>query len=146
MPRLLLRRPVAPPAAPALRPDIEGLRALAVLLVVLGHAGLPFLATGPPSDRSPVRPSPTPSRGWARPAVPWCSATSSSTATTITSPARTPDWRPTAWATRLDCDLKYLEPYAEAARTWLHQEAEVIDTTHLTQAQAAAQIVEALEK
>ena len=37
--------------------------------------------------------------------------------------------------------LKYLEPYAEAARTWLHQEAEVIDTTHLTQDQAAGQIV-----
>jgi len=37
--------------------------------------------------------------------------------------------------------LKYLEPYAEAARTWLHAEAEVVDTTHLTPAQAARQIV-----
>ncbi|MEV6801046.1 AAA family ATPase [Micromonospora rifamycinica] len=36
--------------------------------------------------------------------------------------------------------LKHLEPYAEAARTWLHAEAEVIDTTRLTPAQAATQI------
>ncbi|MGQ5262080.1 ATP-binding protein [Micromonospora sp. ZYX-F-536] len=36
--------------------------------------------------------------------------------------------------------LRYLEPYAEAARTWLHAEAEVIDSTHLTPAQAALQI------
>ncbi|GAB3147477.1 AAA family ATPase [Micromonospora sonneratiae] len=36
--------------------------------------------------------------------------------------------------------LKYLQPYAEAARTWLHAEAEVIDTTHLTPTQAALQI------
>jgi hypothetical protein len=41
--------------------------------------------------------------------------------------------------------LHYLEPYAEAARTWLHSEAEVVDTTHLTQAQAAAQIAEAVK-
>ena len=34
----------------------------------------------------------------------------------------------------------YLEPYAEAARTWLHDEAEVIDTTHITPNQAAQQI------
>jgi hypothetical protein len=40
--------------------------------------------------------------------------------------------------------LKYLEPYAEAARTWLHDEAEVIDTTHITPAQAAKQIAEAV--
>ncbi|MCW2502383.1 MAG: ATP-binding protein [Actinomycetia bacterium] len=40
--------------------------------------------------------------------------------------------------------LKYLESYAEAARTWLHGEAEVVDTTHLTPAQAALQIVEAI--
>ncbi|MEU4402214.1 AAA family ATPase [Micromonospora orduensis] len=39
--------------------------------------------------------------------------------------------------------LTYLKPYAEAARTWLHAEAEVVDTTHLTPAQAAAQIVRA---
>ncbi|MFI5843203.1 hypothetical protein ACIA8K_26185 [Catenuloplanes sp. NPDC051500] len=36
--------------------------------------------------------------------------------------------------------LRYLEPYAEAARTWLHREAEVIDTTHLTPVQAAHRI------
>ena len=41
--------------------------------------------------------------------------------------------------------LTYLEPYAEAARTWLHGEAEVVDTTHLTPAHAAAQIAEAVQ-
>jgi hypothetical protein len=41
--------------------------------------------------------------------------------------------------------LKYLEPYAEAARTWLHGEAEVVDTTHLTAAGAALQIAGAIE-
>ena len=40
--------------------------------------------------------------------------------------------------------LKYLEPYAEAARTWLHAEAEVVDTTHLTPTQAAVRIAEAV--
>jgi hypothetical protein len=40
--------------------------------------------------------------------------------------------------------LAYLEPYAEAARGWLHAEAEVVDTTHLTPAQAARQIAEAV--
>lgn len=40
--------------------------------------------------------------------------------------------------------LKYLEAYAEAARTWLHDEAEVVDTTHLTPAQVALQIAEAV--
>jgi hypothetical protein len=38
----------------------------------------------------------------------------------------------------------YLEPYAEAARTWLHDEAEVIDTTRLTPNLAARQIADAL--
>lgn len=38
--------------------------------------------------------------------------------------------------------LRYLEPYAEAARTWLHAEAEVVDTTHLTQTEAAQRIAE----
>ncbi|WP_298557705.1 ATP-binding protein [Streptomyces luteogriseus] len=41
--------------------------------------------------------------------------------------------------------LDYLEPYAEAARTWLHGEAEVIDTTHLTPAQVALRIAESLK-
>jgi len=41
--------------------------------------------------------------------------------------------------------LKYLDPYAEAARTWLHGEAEVIDTTHITPAKAALQIAEAVK-
>ncbi|MFJ2440296.1 MULTISPECIES: ATP-binding protein [unclassified Streptomyces] len=41
--------------------------------------------------------------------------------------------------------LKHLEPYAEAARTWLHSEAEVIDTTHLTPARAALRIAEAVK-
>jgi hypothetical protein len=40
--------------------------------------------------------------------------------------------------------LKYLETYAEAARTWLHYEAQVVDTTHLTPAQAAMQIADAV--
>ena len=40
--------------------------------------------------------------------------------------------------------LAYLEPYAEAARTWLHREAEVVDTTHLTPAQAAQRIAESV--
>ncbi|WP_405965279.1 AAA family ATPase [Streptomyces sp. NBC_00723] len=41
--------------------------------------------------------------------------------------------------------LKYLEPYAEAARTWLHGAAEVVDTTHLTPAQAASRIAESVK-
>ena len=36
--------------------------------------------------------------------------------------------------------LNYLDLYAEAARTWLHEEADVVDTTHLTPGQAALQI------
>lgn len=39
-----------------------------------------------------------------------------------------------------DFRLRYLGPYAEAFRTWLHDEAEVIDTTDLTPAQAALRI------
>ncbi|TNH21815.1 ATP-binding protein [Micromonospora orduensis] len=42
--------------------------------------------------------------------------------------------------------LKYLEHYAEAARTWLHADAEVVNTTHLTPAQAALQIAEAVKR
>ncbi|MDA4889551.1 AAA family ATPase [Streptomyces sp. MS2A] len=41
--------------------------------------------------------------------------------------------------------LRYLEPYAEAARTWLHAEAEVVDTTHLTPDQAALRVAEAVK-
>jgi hypothetical protein len=40
--------------------------------------------------------------------------------------------------------LAYLEPYAEAARTWLHDEAEVINTTYLTPGRAAQQIADAV--
>lgn len=36
--------------------------------------------------------------------------------------------------------LAYLEPYAEAARAWRHNEAEVIDTTGITPEQAAQRI------
>ncbi|MGW5773264.1 ATP-binding protein [Streptomyces longwoodensis] len=42
--------------------------------------------------------------------------------------------------------LRYLEPYAEAARTWLHAEAVVVDTIHLTPAQAAQQIAKAAKR
>lgn len=41
--------------------------------------------------------------------------------------------------------LKYLELYAEAARTWLRDAAEVVDTTHLTPAEAALQIAQAVK-
>jgi len=41
--------------------------------------------------------------------------------------------------------LRYLDAYAEAARTWLHREAEVVDTTHLTPAQVAQRIADALK-
>lgn len=40
--------------------------------------------------------------------------------------------------------LRYLDSYAEAARAWLHDEAEVVDTTDLTPAQAALQIAHAV--
>ncbi len=40
--------------------------------------------------------------------------------------------------------LKYVQSYAAAARTWLHAEAEVVDTTHLTAAQAALRIAESV--
>ncbi|MGO4453756.1 AAA family ATPase [Arthrobacter sp. RAF14] len=39
--------------------------------------------------------------------------------------------------------LKHLEPYALAASTWLPGVAEMIDTTHLTPAEAARRVVEA---
>jgi hypothetical protein len=40
--------------------------------------------------------------------------------------------------------LAHLESYAEAARTWLHDEAEVVDTTHLTPGQAAQLVADAV--
>jgi hypothetical protein len=40
--------------------------------------------------------------------------------------------------------LKYLEPYDEASGNWLHDEAEVTDTTYLTPAQTARQIADAV--
>lgn len=43
-----------------------------------------------------------------------------------------------------DFRLNHLDAYAEAADTWLHDEAEVIDTTHLTPAQVAMQIAAAV--
>lgn len=42
--------------------------------------------------------------------------------------------------------LRYLDDYAEAARTWLHREADVVDTTHLTAAEAARRIVDTLPR
>ncbi|NJP67276.1 AAA family ATPase [Streptomyces spiramenti] len=42
--------------------------------------------------------------------------------------------------------LQHLDPYAEAARTWLHAEAEVVDTTHLTPAEAAHRIAAAVNR
>lgn len=41
--------------------------------------------------------------------------------------------------------LRYLEPYEEAARTWLHAEAEVVDTTHLAPDLVALRIAEAVK-
>jgi hypothetical protein len=40
--------------------------------------------------------------------------------------------------------LAHLGSYAEAARTWLHDEAEVVDTTHLTPGQAARLVADAV--
>ena len=40
--------------------------------------------------------------------------------------------------------FSYLSPYAEAFRSWLSNEAHVIDTRGLTPAQAASEIVEAV--
>ncbi len=42
--------------------------------------------------------------------------------------------------------LKHLEAYADAARTWLHDEAKVIDTTHASPSEAAQQITEACQQ
>lgn len=40
--------------------------------------------------------------------------------------------------------FSYLEPYAVAARSWLHNQAEVIDTTDLTPDQAAQQVADSV--
>ncbi|MDR3033488.1 MAG: AAA family ATPase [Kitasatospora sp.] len=40
--------------------------------------------------------------------------------------------------------LRHLDPYAAAARDWLHEAAEVVDTTHLTPRQAARRIAESV--
>jgi predicted kinase len=40
--------------------------------------------------------------------------------------------------------LEYLQAYAEAARTWLHNEAEVIDTANVTSEQVALRIADAV--
>jgi hypothetical protein len=40
--------------------------------------------------------------------------------------------------------LSHLESYAEAARTWLQDQAELIDTTDLTAAQVAHQVADAV--
>ena len=40
--------------------------------------------------------------------------------------------------------LAHLEPYAQAARTWLHAEAEVVDSTRLTPGGTALRIAEAV--
>ena len=42
--------------------------------------------------------------------------------------------------------LRYLDPYFEAARAWLHDEAHVVDTTDRTPAEAAEHIAEHVAK
>jgi hypothetical protein len=37
-----------------------------------------------------------------------------------------------------------MQPYEEAARTWLHNEAEVIDTTHITADETAHRIAQSV--
>lgn len=41
--------------------------------------------------------------------------------------------------------LRYLQPYAQAANTWLPKEAEIVDTTTLTPDEAAAEIAASLQ-
>ena len=41
--------------------------------------------------------------------------------------------------------MDHLEPYAEATRSWLHDEAEVVDTTNRTPREVAKQIANAVE-
>jgi hypothetical protein len=40
--------------------------------------------------------------------------------------------------------LGFLQPYSNAATTWLHDDAQVVDTTHLTPSQAAHRIADAV--
>lgn len=40
--------------------------------------------------------------------------------------------------------MTHLKPYAEAARTWLHRDAEVVDTTHLKPEHVARHIADTL--
>lgn len=40
----------------------------------------------------------------------------------------------------------YVEPYAEAARRWLHAQAQVVDTTHSTPHQAAQEIADVVTR
>jgi len=42
--------------------------------------------------------------------------------------------------------LAYLDAYAQAARTWLHAEAHVVDTTDRAPAQVAEQVVASLPR
>ncbi len=41
--------------------------------------------------------------------------------------------------------FSYMTPYAEAFRTWLGREAEIVDSTHLTPAQTASAIADAVK-
>lgn len=42
--------------------------------------------------------------------------------------------------------LSYLEAYAQAADSWLHREADVVDTTRLTAAETALEVVQTVER
>jgi hypothetical protein len=42
--------------------------------------------------------------------------------------------------------LAHLEPYAQAAASWLHREAVVVDTTRLTAVETAQEVVEMVER
>jgi hypothetical protein len=40
--------------------------------------------------------------------------------------------------------LEYMEPYARAARDWLHDDAEVVDTSHVNAEAVAGRIAQAV--